>query len=104
MMKHFSRRNFLRGLGISTAALPFINGLPSIQANVANDPKKRLIIMFSPNGTLPGDFWPDGRRRGGGGADVSRGAADLSERREVVVPWRARARHVQWRIKRIGVS
>ena len=42
MMKHFSRRNFLRGLGISTAALPFINGLPSIQANVANDPKKRL--------------------------------------------------------------
>jgi len=59
MMNHFSRRNFLKGLGISSATLPFINGLPSIQAKNANLAKKRLIIMFSPNGTLPGDFWPD---------------------------------------------
>ena len=58
-MNHFSRRNFLKGLGISSATLPFINGLPSIQAKNANLAKKRLIIMFSPNGTLPGDFWPD---------------------------------------------
>ena len=59
MMNHFSRRNFLKGLGISSATLPFINGLPSIQAKNANLAKKRLIIMFSPNGTLPVDFWPD---------------------------------------------
>ena len=59
MINHFSRRNFLKGLGISSATLPFINGLPSIQAKNANLAKKRLIIMFSPNGTLPGDFWPD---------------------------------------------
>ena len=59
MINHFSRRNFLKGLGISSATLPFINGLPSIQAKNANLAKKRLIIMFSPNGTLPRDFWPD---------------------------------------------
>ena len=59
MMNHFSRRNFLKGLGVSSAALPFINGLPGLQAKNAVHSKKRLIFMFSPNGTLPGEFWPE---------------------------------------------
>ena len=58
-MNHFSRRNFLKGLGVSSAALPFINGLPGLQAKNAVHSKKRLIFMFSPNGTLPGEFWPE---------------------------------------------
>ena len=58
-MSHLSRRNFLKGLGVSSAALPFINGLPVLQAKNADHSKKRLIVMFSPNGTLPGEFWPE---------------------------------------------
>ena len=58
-MSYFSRRDFLKGLGVSSAALPFINGLPGLQAKNPQASKKRLIIMFSPNGTLPGEFWPD---------------------------------------------
>ena len=58
-MSHLSRRNFLKGLGVSSAALPFINGLPGLQAKNADHSKKRLIVMFSPNGTLPREFWPE---------------------------------------------
>ena len=54
-----NRRQFLRDLGLSAAALPFVAGLPSLRAASGNAPRKRLIVMFSPNGTLPGEFWPD---------------------------------------------
>ncbi len=52
-----ARRQFLKKLGISTAALPFLNGLPSFAAEPEQQ-KQRLIIMFSPNGTVPDRFWP----------------------------------------------
>ncbi|MCF6312369.1 MAG: DUF1552 domain-containing protein [Verrucomicrobiales bacterium] len=53
------RRQFIRDLGFSAAALPFLTGLPGLQAASANPSgKKRLIIMFSPNGTIPDAFWP----------------------------------------------
>ena len=60
------RRQFLRNLGVSAAALPFLMGLPSL--GFAADPrtgggkakrKQRLIVMFSPNGVVPKTFWPD---------------------------------------------
>ena len=55
-----SRRTFLRDLGLSAAALPFLTGLPSLGAEEPGGRRKqRLIIMFSPNGTLPGEFWQD---------------------------------------------
>jgi hypothetical protein len=55
-----SRRQFLRDLGLSAAALPFVSALPSLRAaEAASGPKQRLIVMFSPNGILPPDFWPD---------------------------------------------
>ncbi|MFK5921174.1 MAG: DUF1552 domain-containing protein [Verrucomicrobiota bacterium] len=53
------RRQFIHDLGFSAAALPFLTGLPGLQAAAKNSAaKKRLIIMFSPNGTIPGAFWP----------------------------------------------
>ncbi|OYW28868.1 MAG: hypothetical protein B7Z47_05375, partial [Chthoniobacter sp. 12-60-6] len=58
-MKNVFRRQFLRDLGISAGALPFLAGLPSITGAPAPQKKQRLIIMFSPNGTLPNEFWPD---------------------------------------------
>lgn len=61
-MKNFNsnRRQFLRNLGLGAAAAPFVAGLPSLQGgdDVAVR-RKRLVIMFSPNGTLPNEFWPD---------------------------------------------
>jgi hypothetical protein len=54
-----TRRQFLRDLGISTAALPLVMGLPSLAFADSPTRKQRLVIMFSPNGTLPNKFWPD---------------------------------------------
>jgi len=58
-----SRRQFLRNLGVSAAALPFLMGLPSLgfAADAAKNTKRkqRLIVMFSPNGVVPKTFWPD---------------------------------------------
>jgi hypothetical protein len=53
-----SRREFIRDLGIGAAAIPFVLNLPSLGfANQAKR-KQRLVIMFSPNGVIPGAFWP----------------------------------------------
>jgi hypothetical protein len=54
-----SRREFIRDLGVSAAAMPFLLNLPSLGfANQARR-KQRLVVMFSPNGTVPSAFWPD---------------------------------------------
>lgn len=54
-----TRRDFIRDLGIGAASLPFILNLPSLGfANQARR-KQRLVVMFSPNGVVPGAFWPD---------------------------------------------
>src|SRR5437764_8391051 len=54
-----SRREFIRDLGLGAAALPFVLNLPSLGfANQARR-KQRLVVMFSPNGVVPGAFWPD---------------------------------------------
>ncbi len=58
-MKHLNRRQFLRDLGISAAAFPFLAGLPSITGAPAPQRRQRLVVMFSPNGTIPKEFWPD---------------------------------------------
>ncbi len=60
-----SRRQFIRNLGVSAAAAPFLSGLPGIQALAASGaPKQRLIVLFSPNGTVPPEFWPHGKEDG----------------------------------------
>lgn len=53
------RRTFLKEIGISAAAAPFIWGLPSLRAETNAPRRQRLIIMFSPNGIVPPHFWPD---------------------------------------------
>ncbi|MBR9760592.1 DUF1552 domain-containing protein [bacterium] len=55
-----NRRDFLRKLGISSASLPFLTGLPGFASTGSDGRKQRIIFMFSPNGTLPDKFWPDG--------------------------------------------
>ena len=53
-----NRREFLRDLGLSAAAMPFILNLPSLGFANQTQPKKRLVVMFSPNGVVPDTFWP----------------------------------------------
>jgi len=54
-----NRREFLRDLGIGSAALPFLLNLPSLGFAGQEVRKKRLVVMFSPNGVIPKNFWPD---------------------------------------------
>src|ERR1051325_709350 len=58
-MNAIHRREFLRRVGLSAATLPFIVGLPSLGLAAPARPRQRLIIMFSPNGTIPSAFWPE---------------------------------------------
>lgn len=57
-----SRRAFLRDLGLSAAALPFLSNLPCLAAPGGVGKirrKQRIVIMFSPDGVVPNTFWPD---------------------------------------------
>lgn len=55
-----SRRQFLKKLGVSAAALPFVSNLSAFASSAIAMPRKqRLIVMFSPNGTVPWNFFPD---------------------------------------------
>ncbi len=58
-MNTIHRREFIKRVGLSTAALPFLMGLPSLGLAAPARPRQRLVIMFSPNGTIPPAFWPD---------------------------------------------
>jgi hypothetical protein len=54
---HLSRRDLLRRLGVGSAMLPFLGNLPSLAAAPAG-PKRRLVIVFSPDGVVRKNFWP----------------------------------------------
>ncbi|HTA31630.1 MAG TPA: DUF1552 domain-containing protein, partial [Candidatus Cybelea sp.] len=58
-MNAIRRRQFLKQLGISASALPFLVGLPSLGLASPVRPRQRLVIVFSPNGTIPPAFWPE---------------------------------------------
>src|SRR6266576_978221 len=58
-MNAIHRRQFIKQLGISAASLPFLVGLPSLGLASPARPRQRLVVMFSPNGTIPPAFWPD---------------------------------------------
>src|SRR5881296_2267298 len=58
-MNAIHRREFLKRAGLSAATLPFILGLPSLGLAAPARPRQRLVIMFSPNGTIPTNYWPD---------------------------------------------
>ncbi len=59
MAPHRTRRQFVRDLGLGAAALPFLGNLPSLGFANQGRRKQRLIVMFSPNGVVPSNFWPD---------------------------------------------
>jgi hypothetical protein len=54
-----TRRDFIRHVGMGAAAFPFICNLPSLGFENATGRKRRLVVMFSPNGVVPTNFWPD---------------------------------------------
>jgi hypothetical protein len=54
-----SRREFIRDIGVSAAALPFVTNLPSLGFANQGKRKQRIVFVFSPNGIVPKDFWPD---------------------------------------------
>jgi hypothetical protein len=54
-----TRREFLRDLGVSAAALPFVLNLPGVAWAGQERRKQRLVVMFSPDGVVPSTFWPD---------------------------------------------
>src|SRR5687768_4897735 len=58
-MNAIHRRQFIKTLGLSAASLPFLLGLPSLGLASPARPRQRLIVMFSPNGTIPPAYWPD---------------------------------------------
>jgi len=55
------RRSALKQLGLSTLSLPILSQTSSLFAESKKKlaSKQRLIVMFSPNGTIPDQFWPD---------------------------------------------
>ena len=55
------RRAALKQLGLSTLSLPILTQSSSLFGEPVKKsiPKQRLIVMFSPNGTIPNQFWPE---------------------------------------------
>ncbi len=54
-----TRRQFIRDLGLSAAAIPFVLNLPGMAFANQQKRKQRIIFMFSPNGVVRKNFWPD---------------------------------------------
>ena len=54
-----TRRQFIRDLGLSAAAIPFVLNLPGLAFANQQKRKQRIIFMFSPNGVVRKNFWPD---------------------------------------------
>lgn len=55
------RRSVLKKLGLTSLSLPILSQSANLFSEKAKKaaPKQRLIVMFSPNGTIPGQFWPE---------------------------------------------
>src|SRR6185436_17786454 len=59
VMNAIHRRQFIKRVGLSAASLPFLMGLPSLGLAAPARPRQRLVVMFSPNGTIPSAYWPE---------------------------------------------
>jgi hypothetical protein len=57
---HLRRRAFLKSVGAGAIALPFLNTLAAPARAQATAAKPRLVVFFSPNGTIPSEWIPDG--------------------------------------------
>lgn len=63
MIGRETRREFMRDLGLSAAVAPFVWNLPGLGRAATGTKKQRLVIMFSPNGVVPWNFWPEQQGR-----------------------------------------
>ncbi|MEM7476295.1 MAG: DUF1552 domain-containing protein [Planctomycetota bacterium] len=83
------RREFMKELGVGSAAALFLANLPSLgfadslAQSGALPRKQRLIFVFSPNGVIPRHFWPD---NSGAEFDFKRILKPLESLREYVLP------------------
>ncbi|MFZ4080265.1 MAG: DUF1552 domain-containing protein [Pirellula sp.] len=59
MSSYYSRREFAKKLGIGAGAMPFLMNLGSLARAESGGTKQRLIVVFSPNGVIPPNFWPE---------------------------------------------
>lgn len=59
MSNYYSRRDFAKSLGIGASAIPFLLNLGSFSRAESQSAKQRLIVVFSPNGVIPPNFWPE---------------------------------------------
>ncbi len=57
-MNRFSRRSFLRSSAASLLAAPFVQLLEPRRAIAGGGPQ-RLLVFFTPNGTVPWRLWPE---------------------------------------------
>lgn len=60
-LESINRRSALKKLGLSSLSLPILSQSSDLFAEPGKKsfPKQRLIVMFSPNGTIPDHFWPE---------------------------------------------
>lgn len=59
-MSTLRRRHLLHGLGIGLVAAPFLNLLSAPRTRAEGLAARRLIVFFSPNGTVPQHWRPEG--------------------------------------------
>jgi len=59
MKHHRTRREFLKEMGLAASVLPFLGNLNSLALPGKPKKKQRLVILFSPDGVVPWNFWPD---------------------------------------------
>ena len=59
-MNRLNRRRFLGAAGASVLAAPFFNLLAGRAGAAELGPARRLVVFFSPNGTVPSMHWPTG--------------------------------------------
>ena len=53
-----SRREFPKRTGITAATLPFLMNLSSLGWASTSVRRKRMVVIFTPNGVVPDTFWP----------------------------------------------
>lgn len=71
--KGLSRRAVLRGMGGTVIALPFLDAMTGIGRRATAQTMqlpKRFVVWYTPNGTVPKNFWPE-RSASGSETDFS---------------------------------
>lgn len=95
--RNVSRRRFLRQAGVSAAAANFALNLPSLSwGGALAAPRKRLVIVFSPNGVIPDHFWPQqGEKNAEAKLDFKRILKPLEPYRDQTVTMRGLCNQIQ---------